>query len=673
MDERRPAARLDLLLAALLALWAAGGLLPVGLWAGMADRSYYADTWGMWWRTLLLAALTTSLLLLATQGRSAAFGRGVLRRLAGLPPTHFVVLLGSLAAVEAAAVAVVCFARTPQTIDGWVQHFQARVFLAGRLAAPVPPSVGHFLAMHTLITPSGWLAQYPPVHPALLALGTALGAGWLVTPLLGGFLPAAVYRLGVASGDERVGRVAAALAVLSPFVVATAASGMNAVPAALCVAAGLAAVPSAAAGGAGAAALVGAAAGLLLGIRPLDAVVLAAVAGLGLLPALCARRWRALATTVAAGLVAAAPTLVFNAATTGSPFTFAYSELWGAGLRLGLDHDVPWGQPLTLLRAVGNTSLDAHQLDVYLLEWPLPVTVLAAAGVWWARGRCDPGIRLAAGYLLGLVGTLFFYFHRDTLYGPRLLFSAVPATLVLVASALVGLADARRRLPWRGLVLGDAATLGVVVTALLAAALLAPKRLGSYSIAATSLAARPDREAAAAGVHHAVVLLPDGFGSRLIARMWDLGIPMRDTPRLYKAIDACDLQRLLDTAERDGTRGPALVARLEAALPGADPGRYTPGVTPDPMLRLPSSGQIPPECLAEIARDREGTMQFAAFLYLDAPALDGDVVWARALDDRADERLRALFPDREIYRYARSPEGEPRFTPLALASARATR
>src|SRR5581483_10030620 len=338
MVEHRPASRLD--------------LLPVGLWAGMADRSYYTDTWGMWWRTLLLAALTTGLLLLATQGRAAAFGCRLLRRLERMPPMRFVVLLGALAAVEAAVVAVVCFARTPQTIDGWVQHFQARVFLAGRLAAPVPPSVGHFLAMHTLITPHGWLAQYPPVHPALLALGTALGAGWLVTPILGGLLPAAVYRLGVASGDERVGRVAAALAVLSPFVVATAASGMNAVPAALCVAAGLAAVPSAAGGGVGAAALVGAA------------------AGLGLLPALCARRWRALATTVAAGLVAAAPTLLFNRATTGSPFTFAYSELWGAGLRLGLDHDVPWGRPLTLLRAIGNTSLDAHQLDVYLLEWP---------------------------------------------------------------------------------------------------------------------------------------------------------------------------------------------------------------------------------------------------------------------------------------------------------------
>ncbi|HLK12982.1 MAG TPA: hypothetical protein VKW76_16525 [Candidatus Binatia bacterium] len=672
MAEPPRASRADVALGALLIAWGLGGLLPLGLWAGMADRTYYADAWGMWWRTLLLAALVAGLLLLATEGRAAAFGRRLLGRIARVPPTRFVVLLGAVAALESATVAAWCFARAPQTIDGWVQHFQARVFLSGRLTAPAPPSVGHFLTMHMLITPHGWFAQYPPVHPALLALGMALGAGWLVTPVLGGLLPAAVYHLGAASGDARVGRVAAGLAVLSPFVVAMDASAMNAVPAALCVATGLAAVPRAAAGSARAAALFGLAAGLLFGIRPLDAVLLAAVGGLGLLPALRTRRWRALAAAVATGLAAAVPTLLFNGATTGSPFTFAYSELWGTGLRLGLDHDVPWGQPLTLLRAIGNTSLDAHQLDVYLLEWPLPVTALIAAGVWCARGHLGPGIRPAAGYLLALVGTLFFYFHRDTLYGPRLLFSAVPAVLVLVGWALVGLADLRRTLPWRGLVTGDVAIGGLVVTAILAATLLAPKRLASYSIATTGLAARPDVEAAGAGIHHAVVILPDGFGSRLIARMWDLGVPMRDTPRLYKAINACDLATLLDTAERDGVRGPALLARLEAALPTADVGKYAPGVTDDPMLRLPSTGGFDPACVEELERDREGTMQFAAFVYLDAPALDGDVVWARAMGAE-DERLRALFPDREIYRYTRSPEGEPRFTPLALASARAAR
>jgi heme A synthase len=79
---------------------------------------------------------------------------------------------------------------------------------------------------------------------------------------------------------------------------------------------------------------------------------------------------------------------------------------------------------------------------VYLLEWPLPVTVFAAIGCW-VGGR---GTRAAAAYVLALAGVLFFYFHRDTLFGPWLLFSAVPAVLVLVAGGMVGLADARRRL-----------------------------------------------------------------------------------------------------------------------------------------------------------------------------------------------------------------------------------
>jgi len=80
-------------------------------------------------------------------------------------------------------------------------------------------------------------------------------------------------------------------------------------------------------------------------------------------------------------------------------------------------------------------------------------------------------------------------------------------------------------------------------------------------------------------------------------------------------------------------------------------GQVAPGVTRDPMLRLPSDHRLTPRCAEEITRDQRGTLQFAPYLYLDAPALDGDVVWARELGE-ADAALRRLFPDRTFYRYA---------------------
>src|SRR4029079_18275870 len=106
------------------------------------------------------------------------------------------------------------------------------------------------------------------------------------------------------------------------------------------------------------------------------------------------------------------PTLVYNAATTGHVLRFTYTDVWGS--LLGFDR-VPWGQRLTLARAVGNTARDAHQLNVYLLDWPLPVSVLIAAGLWM-RPRLDPALRVAAAYLLGIVASLFFYFHRHGLF-----------------------------------------------------------------------------------------------------------------------------------------------------------------------------------------------------------------------------------------------------------------
>ena len=77
-----------------------------------------------------------------------------------------------------------------------------------------------------------------------------------------------------------------------------------------------------------------------------------------------------------AGIVTLAPTLAYNLATTGSATTYTYALVQGT--LLGLDQEVPWGPTLTALRGLGLTAVDAHQLNVYLLDWPVPVTVLAA-------------------------------------------------------------------------------------------------------------------------------------------------------------------------------------------------------------------------------------------------------------------------------------------------------
>jgi len=656
---------LDRVLLTCLTLWAVAGVLPLAAWTGVAPLAYYQAAWGMWARALLVVALLSALLAVVSRGRAAGWSRALLALAGRLRRRWFVALAAGAAVLEAVVVAIWCFARNPPVIDVWIQYFQARIFLSGALAAPPPPSVPHFGLLHTLATDRGWFAQFPPVHPALLAAGMAFGAAWLVTPLLAAPFTAAVYLLGRRTGDERIARLAAALSLFSPFAAAMSASGMNHVPAVLAVTVGLWAVPDLVRGQGRAGAIFGAATGLLFGLRPLDAAILAAIGAVGIGAGLLARRgMAALAGAAIAGLAMLAPTLLFNHATTGSALRFGYLALYGDSLRLGF-HSGPWGAALTPWRALGLTALDAHQLNVYLLDWPLPVMALTALGLWRAGGRLDDGLRVAAAYLLGLVGALFFYFHRDTLFGPRLLFSALGPVFVLLAAALVRLVEAPREAHSGWGVVADGALVVLLVTATLAASSLAPARLASYRVAGTPLALHPERDAERAGLEHAVVLVPDGWGSRLVVRLWAAGIPMGESDRVYEAFDACALEERLTFAEEQGLGGGILAVRLRAEMPDADAGRVVPGVTRDPYLRLPADGRLTQRCADEIARDRRGTMQFAALAWLNAPSLDGNVVWAREMGP-GDAVLRELYPDRAIYRYELSSAGEPSFTKVEL-------
>lgn len=637
---------MDRALAGLFLAWAVVACLPLGAWTGIAAVGPQAEVWGLWARMLALVGLVTVLVVILAAARAGAVLRRVADAVVRVPLPIFLVALGVVAMLEAVAVALWCFGRMPPLIDAWVQYFQARVLLGGTWVAPPAPSPAHFGILFAPITPEAWFGQYPPVHPALLAIGMTFGAPWIVTPVLAGVLPAAVYALGAGTHDPRVGRLAALLTLGSPFVIAMNASAMNHLPAALLVSVGLAVLGAVAAGRAGAGLALGASVGLLLGLRPLDGAILAVIGAVAVLAGLRMRGGVTTALAVAvAGLATLAPTLLYNRATTGSLFTFTYAVVQGT--LLGLEQEVPWGTTLTALRALGLTALDGHQLNVYLLEWPLPVTVLAALGVWAARAGATAAVRASALYVLGLVGALFFYFHRDTLFGPRLLFSAVPPLLVLTAAGIVALVDVRRRLGASGLVAGDVAAVGLAVTALLAATTLLPARLASHRTIGSPVALHPEEDARRVGIDRALVLIPDGLGSRLIVRMWAAGVPMTATAGLYKRADACRLGDALASLPS----GPDFRTRLEQQLADASPGRRIAGATPDPMLRLPDDGKPSERCAAEIARDRRGTLQFAPYLYLNAPTLDGPIVWARELGDDDDTMLARRYPDRPVYRY----------------------
>jgi hypothetical protein len=659
---------------ALLALVAAWSLVPVGVWWAGADIRYYTATWQAWFWGSLVAIGLAAVALVLTRGRAATLMLDGWRRLAGEPPAlRFVLGVAALFGVLAMLMCLIAFSANPRNVDGFAQLFQARIFLAGRLWAPPPPAdaIANFTTLHMIVGPARWFSQYPPGQSVVLAAGLALGAWWVLNPLFAAGLVVATHRVARWCAGEATARLSIVLLCISPFVVAVSGSEMSHLPAAaLGMLAAAAATSVESPRWRRGAVLCGAALGVMAAFRPLDAAAAAAPVLLVLLLASPSRRVAAtLAVTALAGVLFTVPTLWFNGRTTGRWLEFGYVYLWGPGHSLGF-HPVPWGIPLTPLRAVGLTGLDLHQLNKYLFDAPFPALILMAIAFVVARRRVGVRDVVPLAGAAALAGLLFFYWHRDTFYGPRFLFTAVPWVIVLAARSLVLLRRAGREV-FPGVTGGDVAVFGAAAVVLVGLVAVTPGTLAAIRRATPVFDLHPQRDAERAGITRAVVVIPDGWGSRLIARMEGLGIAPRRSTRLYAAIDACRMEQELDAAALDSTgrQRERLPVALDSLAALGQPGVRS-GATADPYLRLPADTALPIACRVELARDSAGFLAFAPFLYLNRPWLDGDIVWARDLGPW-NAPLFARYPDRRLYRYApRQPGAAPVFFPLERPAAR---
>jgi hypothetical protein len=653
-----------------MVLLTAWSLIPFGVWWAGTDIRYFRTAWSLWLSGTLVAVLGAAAALVVTRGRAAvALLHAWRRSVARASAPRFVGIVAAALAGLAVLMCLAVFSGNPRNVDGFAQLFQARIFLAGRLWAAPPPQIANFAILHVILQPR-WFSQYPPGQSLVLAAGLALRAWWLLNPLFAAALVAATYRVARWCADEATARLAVVVLCVSPFVVAVAGSEISHLPAA---ALGMLAAAAATAAGRDGrmrgAALAGAALGAMAAFRPLDAVAAAVPVGLITLVAAPGRRGvAALATTALAGAICSLPTLWYNRQTTGDWLEFGYVYLWGPGHSLGF-HPVPWGVPLTPLRAIGLTGLDLHQLNRYLFDAPFPILVLMSLGFIAGRRHLTSRDAVPLAGLLSLMVLLFFYWHRDWFYGPRFLYSAVPWVVVLLARGLVVMRRSGREI-YRGVSAGLAGAFTACLGLLFGLVVMTPGTLAAYRQATPVLSLHPDRDARRAGVSHALVVIPDGWGTRLIVRLWALGIAPRGSTRWYAAIDACALEQALDAATLDptGSARARLGGTLDSLAALHRPGIPT-GATEDPNLRLPPGAPLPEVCRAELARDSTGFLEFAPFLYLNRPRLDGDIVWARDLGPW-NRALFARYPDRRLYRYApREPGGRPVFVPLEREAA----
>ncbi len=584
------------------------GLLPFANWIpGGHEAPWYGERMSLWTSggAILAGVLVVSAIVFRRRPelwRDGLWAGIASRWLAGGWKADVGIAL--VACIVYAVVSQLVFSAKPLLIDEIIQVFQARIFAEGRLWMPTPAQPEFTAAMHLVDMEGRRFGQFPAGGPAMLMLGTLIGAEWVVGPIFAGVgvlvFARLLRRLTVPAG---VAFAAVLLFAFGPFWLFLGGSMMNHVTATtwlLVAALGLAVAVQDAAPRWRAALGCGLALGIAATIRPMDAVAFA-------LPTAAWLLWRArlggahLGALLASGVGVALPVAVLlyvNAQQTGDPLLFGYIALWGKSHALGF-HEVPWGAAHTPLRGLELVNLYLLRLQTYFLETPAPALLFATASLLLVRrlDAFDRWVLASSGLLLV---SYWAYWHDGFYLGPRFLLPLTP-WLVLWTVRLPAVLAERGVVDWvrRGVVTAGVAAL------VMGGGLLLPNRAEQYATGMDNL--RPDMDSlvAAHSIETGTVLVRESWGAQLLVRMWGLGVDPTTAERIYRTTDACALAGALQQVERSGGGGEALV--LAVAPARADSARLV-GLSgfPDTTARVLPGSIWQADCADRLREDVQG-------------------------------------------------------------------
>jgi len=653
-------ARLDRVATAVAALLIAVlGFLPIANWiSGGFSIPAWGDLFGGWWSGTGIGAGLSLVVVLLTRRVQTLPGQQLFTatvRSYAAAPAAWSVAIALLALLVYLWIAQDVFSAKPLLVDEAAQVFQARIFAEGSLYRTAPQHPEFFSSLHILNLDGKVFSQFPPGGPAMLALGTLIGAEWTVGPVFGA-TSVLLFGALVRHLEPRPGVALAAILLFAfaPFAAFMSGSHMNHVTGLtwlLVGMVGLARVTSRPVPRLRDGLLLGVGFGIAATIRPSDAFVFALPAGCWLL-ARAARSgsWQAVAGAVIGVAAPVMALLAVNTASTGSPLTFGYAAYWGVAHDIGF-HATPWGDQHTPARGLELLNLYFVRLQSYLFETPVPslLPVIAAFALTRRMAAFDRYLFASASLL---VGFYFAYWHDGYYLGPRFMFPLIPLFALWSARGFALVAEQWPSPRMKcGLGVGAAAALliGLLVTA--------PARAEQYRKDLAIMRWNADGAARTAGITQALVFVRESWGAQLIARMWAAGVSPEQAEVQYRKSDACALEQALDRIETRGLRGPGAMAELLPLL--ADSARLVRSTTAG--TRMLPGARYTGECVRRLREDDEG---FTIHLPLLLAGRGQDVVYARDLQGH-DSLLLMQYPVRFVYLLRPSrPGAEPEFVAL---------
>jgi len=584
------------------------------------------------------------------------------RRLTAIPSARFVWGLAVLSAAVTLAFSHFMLAGKPTLIDAMVQMLQARFVAAGHLGGPADRFTEFWQLQNSLITPTGWVSQYPPGHVFLLALGFLLHVPVLVGPVLVGvtvlFTALSAQRL--LRDDPAVARLGAIMLALSPFFIGLAGAYMNHVAAAAAASVAVYCAlrsedderfrwPL----------LTGAALGLAFSVRPLAAIVAGMTVMAIWIVVRGARRtemtgWVRLCIGAAIGAV---PFLVavgaYNNHFFGGPFRFGYVAAQGPLVGLGFHND-PFGHFYGPAEALAYTSSDLLTLSLYLLETPLPAVMVVGLFLMFRR-KFSAGEQLIALWALLPVVANMFYWHHGIVMGPRMLNEAAPAWALLTAIGAVGLVRLTTRRRFGSHSPRAMLTVAFIVAWAAGIFYLAPSRLKSYGGAwMASSRIEPPHTATPS-----LIFVHGAWSGRVVMRLIANGLRLDSLDIGIRQNTTCEFQEFANwyaaakagriTARPDVDFDPASRRRTAIFL-----------IAEDDKIRANPGQPMSHDCSREIISDSAGIIDISSFLWqTDLPGLTGDgTMIVRDMGPEANARLIAHYPHRTPMFFYRAEGGD---------------
>jgi len=138
-----------------------------------------------------------------------------------IPDRRLILLIpAALLCILSAAICFSVYRRTAAVNDTSAYLFQAKIFAAGKLFAPVPAHPGFFGYEYDMLVMKDdrWFSMYPPGFPLLLAFAMLLKAEWLLVPFLGACTLAIWIEYARRWHSKQVAVLFGVLCLFSPFV-----------------------------------------------------------------------------------------------------------------------------------------------------------------------------------------------------------------------------------------------------------------------------------------------------------------------------------------------------------------------------------------------------------------------------------------------------------------------